>query len=46
MLRGYSVSCDSKGKLISKVSQVNVGDEIHIKVTDGKINARVESIGG
>ena len=46
MLRGYSVATDSKGKLISKLSDVNIGDEISIRVTDGKVNAKVESIGG
>ena len=46
MLRGYSVASDSKGNLVSKVSQVNVGDNINVRVVDGIINAKVESIGG
>lgn len=46
MLRGYSVACNSGGTLISKISDVNVGDEICVRVTDGNINAKVESIGG
>ena len=46
MLRGYSVACDSEGKLISKVADINVGECISVRVTDGKINAKVESIGG
>lgn len=46
MLRGYSVVCNNEGKLISKVSDVNIGEEINIKVTDGNLNAKVESIGG
>ena len=46
MLRGYSVASDSKGKLISKVADVNVGDSISVRLTDGKLNAKIESIGG
>ena len=46
MLRGYSVACDVSGKLISKVSDVKVGDSVTLRVTDGNINAKVESIGG
>ena len=40
------VASNNEGTLISKVSQVSVGDNINVKVTDGIINARVESIGG
>ena len=46
MLRGYSVANNSKGKLISKVADVNIGENISIRVTDGNISAKVESIGG
>ena len=46
MIRGYSVASNLDGKVISKVADVKLGDEIQIKVTDGKINAKVESIGG
>ena len=46
MLRGYSVASDANGKLISKVSDVKVGDNVTLRVTDGNINAKVESIGG
>lgn len=46
MLRGYSVASDSRGNLISKVADVNIGDSISVRVTDGKVNATVESIGG
>lgn len=34
------------GKLISKVTDVSVGDNLVVRVTDGNINAKVESIGG
>lgn len=46
MLRGYSVATKEDGKLISKVTDVSVGDNLVIRVTDGNINAKVESIGG
>lgn len=46
MSRGYSVTCNNEGKLISKVSDIAVGENICVRVTDGKINAKVESIGG
>ena len=46
MSRGYSVTCNNEGKLISKVSDIGVGETICVRVSDGKINAKVESIGG
>ena len=46
IIRGYSVASDNDGNLVSKVSQVGVGDKINVRVTDGIINAKVESIGG
>jgi len=46
MLRGYSVASNSKGNLVSKISDVNIGESITLKVTDGNISAKVESIGG
>jgi len=46
MLRGYSVATKEDGKLISKVTDVNVGENLVVRVTDGNINAKVESIGG
>lgn len=46
MLRGYSVATKDDGKLISKVTDVNVGDNLRVRVADGSINAKVESIGG
>lgn len=46
MSRGYSVTCNNEGKLISKVSDIAIGESICVRVTDGKINAKVESIGG
>jgi len=46
MIRGYSVACNTSGELISKISQVKVGDNVIVRVTDGNINAKVESVGG
>ena len=46
MLRGYSVATKDDGKLISKVTDVAIGDNLVVRVTDGNINAKVESIGG
>lgn len=46
MKRGYSVTTSNDGKLINKIADVNIGDSINIKLTDGKVSAKVESIGG
>ena len=46
MKRGYSVTTNNDGKLINKIADVNIGDSINIKLTDGKVSAKVESIGG
>ena len=45
MLRGYSVTSNENGNLISKISDVKIGDNISVRITDGKINAKVESVG-
>lgn len=39
--RGYSVTRNSEQKVISKVSDVSVNDEITIQISDGSINAKV-----
>lgn len=44
MLRGYSVVTDKSGELVSKTQDVKVGDNINIKVTDGSIVTKVESV--
>ena len=46
MLRGYSVATKDDGNLISKVTDVSIGENITLRVTDGNINAKVESRGG
>ena len=41
--RGYSVASDTRGTAVRRVSDVKQGDEISIRVKDGKINAAVIS---
>ncbi len=41
LARGYSIVLDDEGKVVSAVDDISVDDEVHIRVTDGKINARV-----
>ena len=45
MLRGYSVATNEKGKLVTSISNINVGECMTLKVTDGTINTKVESVG-
>ena len=40
--RGYSTVFDRKGNLVKSISQVNMGDEISVSLTDGKIYAYVQ----
>jgi exodeoxyribonuclease VII large subunit len=39
--RGYSVTRNANGALISRVAQVQVDDELTVQVSDGHINAVV-----
>jgi exodeoxyribonuclease VII large subunit len=39
--RGYSMTTDTKGDLIRSVTQVNRGDKIHTRVTDGAFESDV-----
>ena len=41
--RGYSVSRDSKARVIRSIGQIKVGDNISIQLSDGSINAQVIS---
>ena len=45
MSRGYSVATSNDGKLVSSISQVKEGDSINLRVTDGNIKAKIESVG-
>ncbi|MBT2687038.1 exodeoxyribonuclease VII large subunit [Bacillus sp. ISL-47] len=44
MDRGYSLAYTEKEKLIKTVTQINVNDQIKVKVSDGSINCRVTDI--
>ncbi len=39
--RGYSVVTDEVGRTISSVEQIRVDQDIHIRMTDGKLKARI-----
>ena len=43
LMRGYSYITDTDNKTVSSVSDVNVGDKISIKVSDGILSAVVEN---
>ncbi|MBQ7965388.1 MAG: exodeoxyribonuclease VII large subunit [Ruminococcus sp.] len=43
LMRGYSYITDTDNKTVSSVSDVNVGDKINIKVSDGTLSAVVEN---
>ena len=44
LTRGYSITQNTQGDLISSVSQSHVGDLIHITMSDGMISAVVSNI--
>ena len=44
LARGYSVVADTNGNAIRSVSNVNVGDGITVRVSDGTVRATVQSI--
>ena len=44
MSRGYSVTTNMEGKIISKKEDVNIGEDISIKLINGNILAKVENI--
>ncbi|KGJ90642.1 exodeoxyribonuclease VII large subunit [Colwellia psychrerythraea] len=39
--RGYSVTRDTSNKVVTKVAQVDKGEEISVQLSDGHINAKV-----
>lgn len=43
LMRGYSYITDTDNKTVSSVNDVNVGDKINIKVSDGTLSAVVET---
>ena len=42
--RGYSIATNQKKELISSIDQIREGDQIQVRVQDGNIQAKVESI--
>ena len=40
--RGYSVVQNAEGEHIKEIGQVEIGDMLHVTLTDGKIGCRVE----
>ncbi|MFI5346220.1 MAG: exodeoxyribonuclease VII large subunit [Elusimicrobiota bacterium] len=42
LARGYAIA-ESKGKVLTKASQVKRGDPVHIRLSDGEINCEVTS---
>ena len=43
LIRGYSMTQDIQGNLISSVQRVAVGDQIHVTLSDGTLSATVDS---
>lgn len=43
---GYSVVSLANGRVVKEISQVNVGEEIYVDVTDGTITAQVQMVAG
>ncbi len=44
LVRGYSISTDGEGKVISSVKELTVGDNIKIRLSDGEATASVTEI--
>jgi exodeoxyribonuclease VII large subunit len=42
--RGYAIAQDASGKPIRDAASVNVGDEVSVRLSKGKLNTRVETI--
>ena len=40
--RGYSILTDAEGRLVRSVSQVEAGDAVNARLSDGQIRFRVE----
>ncbi len=43
LLRGYSV-VESKGKIVKTIKELNVGDELEIRIADGNLEVSVDKI--
>lgn len=44
LVRGYSITLNSKGHNISSITELKVDDSIHVKLKDGIIDATVTGI--
>ena len=42
--RGYAIAQDASGKPIRDAASVNVGDEVTVRVSKGRLNTRVETV--
>lgn len=42
--RGYAIAQDASGKLVRDAAAVNIGDEIAVRLANGKLNTRVETV--
>ena len=41
IMRGYTIATNAEGKVISKLDEVNCGDEITVNLQDGKVFSKV-----
>ena len=44
LTRGYSVASKSDGSLIRSVFGLNTGDDVHIRLSDGSLIAKITEI--
>jgi exodeoxyribonuclease VII large subunit len=42
--RGYSVTRDTDGKVVTRAAEVKPGDEVHVKLARGELDCRVQSV--
>jgi exodeoxyribonuclease VII large subunit len=42
--RGYAIVSDEHGRIISSSKQVNIGDQIKVKLADGVLESEVKEI--
>jgi Exonuclease VII, large subunit len=44
LTRGYAIASDSNGAGIHSVSQIQKGDRVHLRLSDGNANCLVENV--
>jgi exodeoxyribonuclease VII large subunit len=42
--RGYAIAQDASGKPVRDAASVNVGDEVRVRLSKGRLNTRVEAV--